>query len=142
MIDAQTQTRLQDLFRRENRSFLQYVNQAAPWVGIDDHTMMEKVSDLAAEELDALEKLAGWMDTQRIPLPYLGAFPSNFTSYNFVDIRKLMKPLVAEQRKELADLEGAAKGLTDEQARKTVEGLVELNRQHLRDFEQMMQPAP
>jgi tRNA isopentenyl-2-thiomethyl-A-37 hydroxylase MiaE len=137
MIDTNTQKRLQELFRRENRSFLQYVNEATPWAGNGDRPLVEKVSQLAAEELESLEALAEWMDSKRISLPYLGAFPTTFTNYNFVAIRKLMKPLVTEQSKELADLEADAQALTDPEAKRMVENLVALNRKHLRDFEQM-----
>jgi hypothetical protein len=131
MIDQVTQTRLQDLFRRENRSFLQYVSQATPWFRDEDRPLVDKVKQLAAEETAALDTLADWMDSKRIPLPHLGAFPSTFMNYNYVDIRKLMKPLIDEQRKELADLETDAGSLTDADARLAVKSLVELNRAHL-----------
>jgi hypothetical protein len=140
MIDAQTQARLQELFRRENRSFLQYINESTPWAGFGDQAIVDKVRGMAAEEKRALEAYAEWLDSKRVPLPYLGAFPTTFTNFNFVAIRKLLKPLVAEQRKELADLEADASSLTDPEARKTVEKLVELNRKHLHDLEQMTQP--
>jgi tRNA isopentenyl-2-thiomethyl-A-37 hydroxylase MiaE len=137
MLYTKKQKRLQELFRRENRSFLQYVNEATPWAGNGDRPLVEKIRQLAAEELESLEALADWMDSKRITLPYLGAFPTTFTNYNFVAIRKLMKPLVTEQSKELADLEADAQALTDPEAKCNVEKLVELNRKHLRDFEQM-----
>jgi tRNA isopentenyl-2-thiomethyl-A-37 hydroxylase MiaE len=140
MIDAPTQARLRELFRRENRSFLQYVSQASPWVAFGDQSLVDKIRQLAAEEIEALEAFAGWMDRRGISLPYLGAFPTTFTNYNFVAVRKLMKPLAAEQRKELADLEADAAALTELDAKTTVEKLVELNRKHLHDFEQMAQP--
>jgi hypothetical protein len=140
MIDLATQSRIQELFRRENRSFLQYISAATPWASAVDKPLVVKINLLAAEELKALEMLALWMESKRISLPYLGAFPTNFTSYNFVDIRKLLKPLVAEQRKELADLETNANSLIDDDSRKQIATLVELNRKHLGDMEQLGQP--
>jgi len=139
MIDQQTKKRLQDLFRRENRSFLQYVNQATPWSSSGDRGLVEKLRSLGDEEMEALTDLAEWMDAKRIPLPYLGAFPTTFTNYNFVAIRKLMKPLIAEQMRELADLEAAYAAITDPAARATLATLVALNRRHVSDFEQMTQ---
>ncbi len=138
MISAQEP--LREIFRRENRSFLQYISQASPWVSYDDRALAEKLHRLAAEEQDALQSLAEWMEAKNISLPYLGAFPTVFANYNFVSIRKLLKPLLVEQRKELADLEAAATALTDKEARAKVDSLVDLNRKHLRDFEQMSQP--
>jgi tRNA isopentenyl-2-thiomethyl-A-37 hydroxylase MiaE len=137
MIDLPTQRRFQELFRRENRSFLQYVAQASPWAGPADHELVDKVQQLAAEERDALSALAESMEAMHFSLPYLGAFPTAFTNFNFIAIRKLMKPLVAEQRKELLDLEADAQSLTAGKAQEAIEKLVELNRKHLRDFEQM-----
>lgn len=140
MIAAQAHTPLREIFRRENRSFLQYINQASPWVSYDDRALAEKFHRLATEEKEALQSLAEWMEAKGVSLPYLGAFPTVFANYNFVSIRKLLKPLLAEQSKELADLEAAAIALTDKESRAKVDSLVELNRKHLRDFEQMSQP--
>lgn len=130
MLDQAVQARIQELFRRENRSFLQYIRNASPWASHADKLLVEKLNDLADEELAALGALANWMEAKNIPQPYLGAFPTRFSSFNFVDIRKLLKPLIVEQAKEIGDLEADAKTL-DSEARKQVEALVELNRQHL-----------
>jgi hypothetical protein len=131
MIDAATQTRLQHLFSREHRSLLQYISQATPWCRECDRPLLEKITSLAVAELAALRRMGEWMDANRIALPYLGAFPTAFTSYNFVDIRKLVKPLEAEQRKELADLERETSTLSEAEPRNPVKELVELNRTHL-----------
>ncbi|MCE9530377.1 MAG: hypothetical protein K8T89_04485 [Planctomycetes bacterium] len=140
MFDAKTQERLREIFRRENRSFLQYIHQASPWSSDGDRGLVEKVNQLATEELEALEKFATWIDAKQVPLPYLGAFPTNFTSYNFVAIRKLLPPLILEQRKELADLEADALAMPDAEVQKQLASILELNRKHLLDFEQMTQP--
>lgn len=137
MIDAPTQARLKELFRRENRSFLQYISASTPWADFKDRSLVEKVKQLAIEERDALGQLAEWMTARRIAPPYLGAFPTRFTSFNFVDIRKLLQPLIAEQRKELADIEIAANSSMDEEVKCQLAILVDLNRQHLIDFESM-----
>lgn len=134
MLDSAAQARIQELFRQENRSFLQYIRHASPWAGLAEKPLLDKLNQLADEELDALDSLAHWMESQHIPQPYLGAFASRFSSFNFVDIRKLLKPLIVEQRKELADLEANAKALEGD-ARKQIEALVELNRKHLAEME-------
>ena len=50
------------MFRRENRSLLQYVNQASPWVGDGDRSLLDKIHQLAAEENKALQSLAEVLD--------------------------------------------------------------------------------
>jgi hypothetical protein len=134
MISAAVQSRIQELFRRENRSFLQYIAQATPWARDADKPVVDKVLRLAAEEMEALENLANWMEANHVPLPYLGAFPTKFMNYNFVDIRKLIGPLIGEQRKELADLEADTQALQNGTG-KPIEALVELNRKHLAEME-------
>jgi hypothetical protein len=141
MIDHASQARIEELFRRENRSFLQYIAQATPWASPADRPLVDKIGQLAAEELLMLERLAEWMEAQRIPLPYLGAFPTSFMNYNFIDIRKLLKPLATEQGKELADLEADAKALNGNEVRPQIESLVDLNRAHLMAMEEMAKPA-
>ena len=57
----------------------------------------------------------GFESALRCPI---SALPTTFTNYNFIAIRKLMKPLVVEQSKELADLEADALALTNPEARR------------------------
>lgn len=134
MLDHAAQARIQELFRRENRSFLQYIRQSSPWASFADKPLLDKLNNLADEELAALGALAHWMDSKNIALPYLGAFASKFSSFNFQDVRKLLKPLIAEQRRELADLEKDAKALNSDGS-KQMDVLVELNRKHLAELE-------
>lgn len=136
MLDSAAQARIQELFRRENRSFLQYVRQASPWASHADKALLDKLNQMADEELVALEVLAQWMESRNVPLPYLGAFATTFSSFNFVDIRKLLKPLIQEQKGELAELETDSRAL-DGDARKQVETLVEMNRRHLTEMESL-----
>lgn len=130
MIDEATQSRLQELHRRECRSFLQYVVESSPWNAPEDRSMVDKVFQLATEEATLLRTLAEWMEKQRMTTPYLGAFPTVFASYNFINIRKLIKQLIPRQEKELAQLEADVTFLPTE-ARPVVEQIVELNRKHL-----------
>jgi len=137
MIDETAQKPMQGIFRQANRTFLQYVSQATPWFRDRDKALVDKINQLAAEEVEGLTKLAQWMDSHGISLPYLGAFPSSFTNFNFVDIRKLLEPLIAEQQREFAKLEKEGKLLPDPDARRAVEELAQLNRKHLGTMEEL-----
>jgi hypothetical protein len=141
MIDAASQSHLRDLFRRESRSFLQYVRDSVPWAAEADRPLAEKLQRLAAEGGAALGRLAAWMEDHNAAPPYLGAYPTSFANYNFIDVRKLVGPLAAARRRELAALEADLAALGDEEARREVGELLESGRQQLAELEAMANPA-
>lgn len=127
--------RLQEVFRREYRSLLQYVREASPYAAGADRKLLDEVRRVAAEESDALAGFGDFLASHHVPAPYLGSFPMAFTDLNFVAIRFLLPKLVAEQRQDLAKLEADAAALTDPAARSAVQRLVELHRRHLTELE-------
>ena len=125
---------IQEIFRRENRSFLQYVSQSTPWSSPSDRKLVDTIDALAKEEQQALVSLAKWMDAHRIAIPYLGAFPTRFSNYNFIDIRKLLVPLIVEQKKELDDLRHGSEAVPEGPLKVQVNNLVALNEKHLAEM--------
>ena len=136
MIDAATQSRLQDLFRRENRTLLQYAREAALWSADKDRSASQRVQELAAAEFSALEQLAAFLEEQHVPLPYLGAYPARFTDFNFIGVRALLPKLVDDERRGLAVLEHDA-ATTNGPARELVTQILEMKRQHLAELQQL-----
>src|SRR5688572_15666874 len=105
MIDSAAQSRLRDLFRRENRTLLQYARESSPWAADKDQHRVDRVRELAEAEFAGLEELARFLEKQHVTLPYLGAYPMLFTNYNFMDIAKLMPMIRADQRRTVAAIE-------------------------------------
>jgi len=134
--DAQS---LQETFRREYRSLLQYVSGAAPFARGADIALRDSVLRIAGEEERALEAFGEFLDENRVTLPYLGSFPMDFMDLNFVTIRHLLPKLLKEQKKDLVVLETEASVHTDSIARGAVERLVELHRRHLKELESLGQ---
>ena len=130
MMDTAVEQQLQAIYRRESRSFLQYIHEATPWASPADAALVTLVHRLANDELETLAAFAVWLDRERVPLPYLGAFSTGFASFNFVGVRTLLRELVPRQRQEIALLEKEAATLTGE-AQTQVNGLLELNRTQL-----------
>src|SRR5436305_11598980 len=89
--------RLVDAYRRGRLSFLQYVRQATPYAGPADRPLLERVRELADAEAAGLDGFAEYLDDARVAVPYVGAFPTAFTNYNFVAIRKLLPALIADE---------------------------------------------
>jgi hypothetical protein len=126
--------RLVDAYRRERLSFLQYVRQATPYAGPADRTVLERVRELAGAEAAGLDGFAEYLDRTRVTVPFLGAFPSAFTNYNFVAVRKLLPELAADEARGLATLERDAAAVPPGDARTWLEKLAEAKRMHLMEL--------
>jgi rubrerythrin len=129
---------LQDAYRRECRSLLQYVREAAPYTSVADRPVRDRILHLAADESKHLDALAERLEVHRIPLPNLGSFPAAFTDLNFVTVRHLLPKLVAEQKADVARLEADAAACTDVVAKAAIEALVGVHRGHLKELESLV----
>jgi hypothetical protein len=136
MIDFTCRSLLQDLFRREGRSLLQYASESSPWVDEKDKHLEERLKILAEAEIRALGEFAEYLEKARVPLPYLGAYPSRFTNYNFMNLRKLLTPLIQDQRDGVNRLEKEIQSLQGKD-REEATKILEINRQHLMELEKL-----
>jgi hypothetical protein len=139
--DCDLHERLVEAYRRERLSFLQYVRQGSPYAGPADRPMLERVRELARAEAADLDGFAEYLDGARVSVPYLGAFPSAFTNYNFVAIRKLLPELAADEARGLAALERDAAVLPPGEARTWLEKLAAAKRAHLTELEKLNDQA-
>jgi hypothetical protein len=128
-------TDLADVYRRELLSFLQYVRQAPPYAAAADRPRVVKLQQMADDERAAVEALGEYLDRARVTLPHVGAFPTVFTNYNFVALRKVLPILKDDQAKGLAQLEQDAAGRPEGPDRAEVEKLVTVKRRHLAELE-------
>jgi hypothetical protein len=137
VIDSQSQAIVQEVLRREGRSELMYVAEAYPWASAREGTARGSLQALIREEADALTALGRWLTRQRIPLPYLGAFPTAFTTINFLALDYLLPRLRDHQREAVAQLARDAHAVTDPEVRSRLESLLELKRRHLATLESL-----
>lgn len=128
---------LHAIYRNAALSFLQYVRQISPYTADADKPLLARVRELATVELAEVEALAAFMDQARITVPHTGAFPSVFSNYNFVAVRKLLPLLVQDQQRGLAQLEADAQTLPAGPAATLVQQLVHTKRQHLTELEKL-----
>lgn len=133
------QATLFEIYRRERLSFLQYIGQASPYADPPDRPMRDRVLELAHAEAAQLDELANHLDRKRVTLPRIGAFPTAFTNYNFVAVRKLVPELVAGERRGLQALQTDAAALPDGDERKLVEKLAAAKQTHLNELEKLTQ---
>ncbi|HEV3262154.1 MAG TPA: hypothetical protein VG013_35205 [Gemmataceae bacterium] len=132
MIDARTYAVLQDIVRRESRSLLQYVGEAFPWTTPEARGSLTQVQKLVAEERQATDDISRFLFRQHLTPPYLGSYPSDFTTINFVSLEHLLPLLTDAERRAVADLERDVSAVGDPAARGLVQKLLDMKRQHLK----------
>jgi hypothetical protein len=138
-MDERMREQLSNIYRRERLSFLQYVRQTSPYAGPADRPVLERVRELAGVEAASLDKFGEYLDENRISLPHIGAFPTPFTNYNFVSVRKLLPSLVEDESRGLASLERDLATLPPGEGRTWVENLAESKRMHVTELLKMAQ---
>jgi hypothetical protein len=131
LIDRQTYVHLQDVIRRQGRSFLQYAGESFPWNTSEQEATVQQLHQLANEERDGAAALSGYLVKNRLTPPYLGAYPSYFTSYNFMSLDRLLPLLVQHQERGVGELETDLKSVRDEETHKQVAEILAMKRRHL-----------
>ena len=135
MIDERDSALLKDVLRRESRSFLHYVADSFPWTTSNENDALGTLQKMIEEEREATAELGRFLYRQRQTLPYLGAYPSHFTTLNYVALDFLLPKLAEEERAEIAGLERDLKELIDPEARAEIDNLLRIKRQHLQTID-------
>jgi hypothetical protein len=136
-MDARTVALVQDVIRREGRSFLQYVREAFPWATPRDHELLTKLRELTDEERDGAAALSDFLRRHREMPGYLGAYPMGFTRMNFVSLDRLLPLLVEEQRRGVARLEQDLAAVPNGEARGEITATLKRKRRHLKVLEEL-----
>jgi hypothetical protein len=130
MLDAHSRDVLQEVVRREGRSLLQYVAEAFPWTPTEDEAEIERLKQMAGEQSEAIARLMRFLQRQHAPVPYLGAFPTSFTSVNFVTLAYLRPILLKHAEHEIPLLERDLAQVADTVARALLTDLLALKKRH------------
>ena len=137
MIDGQAYELLQDVIRREGRSFLQYAGESFPWSTDKDRAAVDRLMALVKEEREGAACLSRFLFKHRLTPPYLGPYPSYFTSYNYLSLDKLLPLLVLHQNRSIEALQRDLAELRDGEARKQVQQALALKQRHLKMLEEL-----
>jgi hypothetical protein len=140
VIDPETQAILQDIVRRESRSVLSYIGEAFPWVGAGGAPALSKLRQLSQEENEAVAALGRFLARRRAAVSFLGPYPSNFTTLNFVALEHLVPRLVEYERGSIAELERSLARISDPEAQAQVAILLEVKRRNLSQLETLHAP--
>lgn len=140
VIDSRTRLLLQQTFRRESLSLLRYIGEAFPWTVAAGHPALARVAEIVAEDRAATESFGRFLFRRRIPPSFSGAYPSGFTTLNFLSLEYLLPRLVDTQRQALADLESDVGAVTDADAKAELEKLLAVKRLHLTELAALKVP--
>ena len=142
MIDPQTQARLEAIVRRESRSLLQYVSESFPWVTPDEREALAQFKRLVDEERQGAGGLTRLLARRGHAFPYIGPYPMEYTTINYVSLEHLLPLLAGTERCSLAGLENDLAAIQDPEARAEVEKIVALKRRHAEILEAMAAAYP
>jgi hypothetical protein len=135
MTDGETTALLQDIVRRESRSLMQYLRDSYPWAPSEEQTTLAQVRRMACEEEKVVDQLGRLLVSRRHAVPYLGPYPSRFTTSNFVAIDFLLPRLTAETRRSIDQLEKDLLAVQDDESKRCMEALLTAKRNHLKSLE-------
>jgi hypothetical protein len=144
VIDSQTTARLQDVVRRESLSILMYVGDAFPWTTVRGSAPLAQLTKIIAHERKAVAALGQFLARRRMPLGYIGSFPTSFTTINFLSLEYIVPRLIDFERRSSAALEADLAAISDAEARTVVEKLLAAKKRHLPLLETLLtsQPQP
>jgi hypothetical protein len=142
VIDHQAQALLQEVLRRESRSVLLYVGDAFPWTTARGEERLATLRRLVTDEGRAVAAFGQFLVRRKVDLPFLGNYPSGFTTINFLDLNFLLPRLVESERQSLADLERDRTAVPDAEARAELEKLAAVKRRTLAGLEELAARQP
>ncbi len=118
-------------------SLLQYVSESVPWSKPGAASALEKIVALANEERDEVARLTRWLQKKHVKSPSFGSYPSHFTTMNFVTVDYLLPKLIAENTRELADIERIAASADEDEDHQLVQAYQEMKRRHLQSLQDL-----
>jgi hypothetical protein len=135
--DVRTYALLEDIARREDRSLLQYVKDAYPWITPAEQQVLARIQAITKEEQQGVAELVRFLISRHSPPPYLGTFPVSFTSLSFVSLDHLIPLLADNERKELERLQGEIEQMPDPEAKALVQKIIANKARHLETLQSL-----
>lgn len=144
MIDAASQAVLQDILRRESRSFLAYIGDAFPWTTAAGGPAAAELNRLVKREVAAVTGLGRFLVKRKVMPNFIASYPAAFTACNFIALGWVVPRLLELQRQAIAELQADLAKVADEPSKQEAERLLGVKRETLAGLEtlQEQQLAP
>jgi demethoxyubiquinone hydroxylase (CLK1/Coq7/Cat5 family) len=137
MLDAASASLLANVLRRESLSVLQYAGEAFPWSRAEDRDAVLEIRRLWAEDRERIGELTRFLHKSRIRPPFIGTFPSGFTTLNFIGLDFLLKKLIDDQKRAIRDLEADVSSIASPEVREPLQHMLDTKKTHLPILEQL-----
>lgn len=141
MMDARGYALIARIVSMGSASLLQYVNDSVPYAAAKSAPALQKIQAIAKEERERIANFLRLLQKQHLRRPALGAYPSHFTTINFVSIDYLIPRLITEHEREVAELQAWLQGFDDEAIRFLAVGYLDLKTAHLKTLKELVTPA-
>jgi hypothetical protein len=126
---------VQAIVRRESLAMLNYIGDAFPWTTSRGVSALARLQEIVHGHREAVAELGRFLTKKRTPVGYIGSYPANFTTINFLSLDYMLPRLVADEARGVAQLEKNLADLTDAEAKAQVQKLLAIKRDHLKALE-------
>jgi hypothetical protein len=135
VINAQNLALVQQIVRRESLSMLNYVGDAFPGTTSRGVPALARLQELVHAHREAAGALGSFLTRKRQPVGYIGSYPTNFTTINFLSLGYLLPRLAADEARGVAQLDHDLAAITDPEAQAQVKKLLAVKRNHQQALE-------
>jgi hypothetical protein len=136
-MDAGSLTLFSRLISMGSSSLLQYVSESFPWSADPAHAAFDSVAAMAREERDEVVSFTRYLQKKHLRLPPMGAYPSHFTTNNFVSLDYLLPKLMAEHEREISEIDSMLPHSRDDDIRKLALAYRDMKRRHLQALQEL-----
>ena len=137
-MDAGSLTLLYRLVTLGSHSLLQYVSESVPWSAAKSAGALAQIMTMAREEREAAARLMRILQKKHLSPRDHGAYPSHYTTMNFVAIDYLLPKLIADNEKEVAEIEARLPQAIDEEAHALTQAYLDMKRRHLQALKEVV----
>jgi hypothetical protein len=132
---------LNRLLTRFQYSLASYLGYTSPWTHPGNARLLEAVRQITADHQVHVRRI-GELILQRRGRIEHGQFPARFTAYNDLALDYLARRLVEHERELIAEVARSVARLGDDpEARRLVEAILAVERQHLRTLTELVSPS-
>jgi hypothetical protein len=130
VINAQNLALVQEIVRRESLSMLNYVGDAFPWTTSRGVPALARLQKLVHAHREAVAALGNFLTRKRMPVGYIGSYPTGYTTINFLSLDYLLPRLAADEARGVAALERDLAAISDPETQAQVKKLLAVKREH------------